>query len=159
MDCWKSPNVTAYMAVTGHYLDKKIGLTPLLLGPTKIECDHSGSSLAENFLNVLNQYNFEDRINCITTNNVSSNTHMVHEITIHITFSTATHSIGCMAHELHLVACEGLKALADGSIETPEQENEIATPMAIANLVDIPNGFNLSYDSIISNVAWLASYL
>ncbi|MBW0480301.1 hypothetical protein O181_020016 [Austropuccinia psidii MF-1] len=159
-DCWISPNVTAYMAVTGHYLDQEFRLTPLLLGLTKIEGDHFGSSLAKNFLNVLNQYNLEDNINCITINNVSRNTGNAHEIKIHtMTFSAATHSIGCVAHVLHLVAHEGLKALSNGSIATSEKENEIATPMAIANLVDIPNGFNLRYDSIISHVARLASYL
>ncbi|MBW0529560.1 hypothetical protein O181_069275 [Austropuccinia psidii MF-1] len=148
------------MAVTGYYLDQEFRLTPLLLGLTKIEGDHSGSYLAKSFLNVLNQSNLDDCVNCITTNNVSSNARMAHEIKINtITLSEATNSIGCMAHVLHLVVHEGLKALSNGSIATSEKENEIATPMAIANLVDIPNGFNLRYDSIISHVARLASYL
>ncbi|MBW0550013.1 hypothetical protein O181_089728 [Austropuccinia psidii MF-1] len=154
MDCWTSPNVTAYMEVTGNYLGQEFRLTPLLLGLTKIEGDNSSSSLAKSFPNVLNQYNLEDCINFITTNNASRNTNMAHEIKIHTKmFSETTHSIGLMANLLHLVAHEELKALANGSIATPEKEYEIATPMAIANLVDSPDVFNLRYDPIVSGVA------
>ncbi|MBW0479063.1 hypothetical protein O181_018778 [Austropuccinia psidii MF-1] len=34
---WTSPNVTAYMAVTGHFIDDNLKLTSLLLGLSKIE--------------------------------------------------------------------------------------------------------------------------
>ncbi|MBW0476688.1 hypothetical protein O181_016403 [Austropuccinia psidii MF-1] len=94
------------------------------------------------------------------TDSTSRNTCIAHGIEIQMAmFSADIHSIGCMAHVLHLVSFEGLKALANGSIATTEEENKIATPMVIANLVDPPDGFNMRYYSIISCVAQLSSYL
>ncbi|MBW0523686.1 hypothetical protein O181_063401 [Austropuccinia psidii MF-1] len=153
MDCWERPNVTAYMEITGYFIDSKFRLTPLLSGLTEIEGDHSCTSLENTFLNLLHQYDFEDPMTCIKNSNSPRNTHMAHEIENQMAnFSEDNHFIGCMAHEV-------LKALANGSISTPEKENELATPMAISNLVDPPDEFNLRYDSIILGVALLESYL
>ncbi|MBW0525689.1 hypothetical protein O181_065404, partial [Austropuccinia psidii MF-1] len=127
------------MAVTGHFLDQDFNLTSILLGLSEIE---------------------EDCITRITTNNASSNSSTVNKIASTApTFKASTHAIGCMAHVLHLAAQDGLKALSKGVVPTTCKQEEPPGPMAIVNIINTPDGSSLRYDSIISRVAQLASYL
>ncbi|MBW0481277.1 hypothetical protein O181_020992 [Austropuccinia psidii MF-1] len=75
------------------------------------------------------------------------------------TFNASTHSIGCMAHVLHLVAQDGLKALSKGVVPTTCNKEEPPGPMAIVNIINPPDGLSLRYHSIKFCVAQLASYL
>ncbi|MBW0475143.1 hypothetical protein O181_014858 [Austropuccinia psidii MF-1] len=67
-DTWTSPNVTAYMAITGHFINANFNLISVLLGFSEIEGDHSGASLAF-FLNIIQRYNISNQIVCITSDN------------------------------------------------------------------------------------------
>ncbi|MBW0464461.1 hypothetical protein O181_004176 [Austropuccinia psidii MF-1] len=112
-DTWTSPNVTAFMSVTGHFMDRNFKLHSILLGLTEIEGDHSGHSLSNQFLKVIQQYELEKQILCITTESSSANHQMAQEIQVKCpTFVAETNTIGCMAHIIHLAARDGLKALA-----------------------------------------------
>ncbi|MBW0470056.1 hypothetical protein O181_009771 [Austropuccinia psidii MF-1] len=127
------------MAVTGHFLDQDFNLSSILLGLLEIE---------------------EDCITSITTDNASSNSSMVNEIASTApTFNASTHVIGCMAHVLHLAAQDGLKALSEGVAPTTCKQEQHPVPMSIVNIINTPDGSSLRYDSIISHVARLASYL
>ncbi|MBW0580800.1 hypothetical protein O181_120515 [Austropuccinia psidii MF-1] len=75
------------------------------------------------------------------------------------TLNASTHAIGCMAHVLHLAAQDGLKALSKGVAPTTCKQEEPPGPMAIVRIINPPDGLSLRYDSIISRVAQLASYL
>ncbi|MBW0503941.1 hypothetical protein O181_043656 [Austropuccinia psidii MF-1] len=93
---------------------------------------------------------------CITTNNASVNTCMAQEISWSVpTFHANTHSIGCMAHILHLAARDGLSALTN----TNTPATPIGHGMDLSNLLDTPDGTHLQYDSIILQIAKLGSYL
>ncbi|MBW0509366.1 hypothetical protein O181_049081 [Austropuccinia psidii MF-1] len=159
-DTWTSPNVTAYMAVTGHFIDANFNLISVLFGLSEIEGDHSGASLANRFLNIIQRYNISNQIVCITSDNASVNNRMCHEIQAMCpSFSASTQSIGCMAHTIHLAARDGLNALSQGPTSLPESEVDDLRPMAISNLVDPPDGQKINYNSIISRISRLASYL
>ncbi|MBW0511575.1 hypothetical protein O181_051290 [Austropuccinia psidii MF-1] len=100
---------------------------------------------------------------CIPTDNSSINNQMVQEIEIiSPTFKAETHAVGCMAHIIYLAAPDWLKALGHGvsaDIEVNQKYAELIAPMAISNLINPPDGQNMRYDSIISCIAWLASYI
>ncbi|MBW0466965.1 hypothetical protein O181_006680 [Austropuccinia psidii MF-1] len=100
---------------------------------------------------------------CITTNNASVNNQMVQEIeNISLTFKAEMHAIGCMAHIIHLDERDWLNSLVHGvssDIEVNQQSSELIAPIAISNLIDPPDGQHMRYDSIISHIAWLASYM
>ncbi|MBW0523968.1 hypothetical protein O181_063683 [Austropuccinia psidii MF-1] len=67
-----------------------------------------------------------------------------------------------MAHIIHLAACNGLNSLGHGvssDIEVNQQSLKLIAPMAISNLIDPPDGQHMRYDSIISCIARLASYM
>ncbi|MBW0549625.1 hypothetical protein O181_089340 [Austropuccinia psidii MF-1] len=148
------------MAVAGHFLDQDFNLTSILLGLSEIEGPHSVVALATHFLRILHQFDLKDCIKSITTNNSASNSSMVNEIaSMAVKFNASTHSIGCMAHVLHLAARDGLKALSKGVAPTNCKQEEPPGPMAIVNIINSPDGSSLRYDSIISRVAQLASYL
>ncbi|MBW0520489.1 hypothetical protein O181_060204 [Austropuccinia psidii MF-1] len=160
-DTWTSPNIIAYMAVTAHFLDEQFNLMTLLLGLSKIEGNHSGPSLAKLFFKIINQYNLEDRMFGLTTDNASVNHRMAMAIESKIpTFRAKTHSVGCMAHTLHLAARNGLNSLGISN-SPPHQPSTISdpNPILISNVIDLPDGINLQYDSIISRISRLASYL
>ncbi|MBW0502929.1 hypothetical protein O181_042644 [Austropuccinia psidii MF-1] len=76
-------------------------------------------------------------------------------------FSASNHAIGCMAHTIHLAACDCLNALAQSGPLPSDQEasGNNSGPMAISNLVDEPDGQNTWYNSIIDCLSKLASYI
>ncbi|MBW0469540.1 hypothetical protein O181_009255 [Austropuccinia psidii MF-1] len=76
-------------------------------------------------------------------------------------FSASNHAIGCMAHTIHLAACDYLNALAQSGPLPSKQEagGNNSTPMAISNLFDEADGQNTWYNSIIDCLSKLASYI
>ncbi|MBW0549618.1 hypothetical protein O181_089333 [Austropuccinia psidii MF-1] len=74
-------------------------------------------------------------------------------------FSAEVNAIGCMAHVLHLVACDGLKVLGNRSPVESSPANKPRGPMDLTSLINPPEVLNLNYHSIISWVAHLALYL
>ncbi|MBW0583948.1 hypothetical protein O181_123663 [Austropuccinia psidii MF-1] len=63
-----------------------------------------------------------------------------------------------MAHTIHLAARDGLKALVNAASDALDPP--IASdPMEIKNLVSPPDGLNIKYDSIITCIGGLPSYL
>ncbi|MBW0560752.1 hypothetical protein O181_100467, partial [Austropuccinia psidii MF-1] len=140
-DTWTSPNVTAYMAVTGHFINANLNLILVLFGLSEVEGDHSGALLAKHFLNIIQRYNISNQIVCITSDNASVNNQMCHEIQVMCpSFSASTQSIGCIAHTIHLEARDGLNSLSQVPTSFPESEVDYLRPMAISNLVDPPYG-------------------
>ncbi|MBW0525830.1 hypothetical protein O181_065545, partial [Austropuccinia psidii MF-1] len=162
-DVWTSPNVTAFLAVTAHFLDANWNLTSVLLGLNAIEGNHLGVSLANNLMKTLKHFKLEQRIMCITTDNASSNNCMAQKLEeTSGYFNAAMQHIGCMAHIIHLATRDGLNAL---SLDSSSPDNNIPPDDWINNhmsketLVDSPDGMHLRYNTIISRIARLASYL
>ncbi|MBW0473387.1 hypothetical protein O181_013102 [Austropuccinia psidii MF-1] len=75
------------------------------------------------------------------------------------TFIAETNTIGWMAHIIHLAACDGLKALAHANGHTQTEAQEPQGQMDLSNLIDEADGLYLNYNSIISKIAFLGSYL
>ncbi|MBW0480472.1 hypothetical protein O181_020187 [Austropuccinia psidii MF-1] len=160
-DAWTSPNITAYLVVTVHCIDADFKLTSILLGLCQIEGNHLGASLSSQFLTIIQRFNLDQKIICITTDNASVNHCMPLGIeSIFPCFCSKDHAVGCMAHTIHLAACDGLKALGSdtGDTPTPVDHNDL-NQMAISSLTNSPNGLNLQYNSIIGKISQLASYL
>ncbi|MBW0492043.1 hypothetical protein O181_031758 [Austropuccinia psidii MF-1] len=77
-------------------------------------------------------------------------------------FSADTQAIGCMAHTLHLAARDGLNTLAQPLPSSGLHQNDeldLPGPMSITSIVDQPDGTDLNYGSIISQIARLGSDL
>ncbi|MBW0492423.1 hypothetical protein O181_032138 [Austropuccinia psidii MF-1] len=162
-DSWTIPNVTAYLAMTGNFINKELSLVSILLGLIPIEGPHSGANIAECFMRIIKQYSHDIKIVLITTDNANVNTQMAKEIeAINPAFSSKAQAIGFMAHTIHLAAPDGINALESNGTSTSTTNNELskaAGPMDIVSLIDPPDGIDINYNSIISQLAQLASDL
>ncbi|MBW0579782.1 hypothetical protein O181_119497 [Austropuccinia psidii MF-1] len=100
---------------------------------------------------------------CITTNNASSNNCMAQKLEeTSVSFNAAMKNIGCMAHIINLAACDGLNALSLDSSSPDNKippDNWVNNRMSIETLVNSPDGMHLRYNTIISQIARLSSYL
>ncbi|MBW0467949.1 hypothetical protein O181_007664 [Austropuccinia psidii MF-1] len=113
------------MAVTCHYLDETFHHTTLLLGLTEINGDHSGTSLSKLLLGIINQYDLESKIICITMDNASVNQKMCSKMRdLCPAFIASKQWLGCIAHTIHPAAQDGLKALAIGSPNSTQKTSE-----------------------------------
>ncbi|MBW0473091.1 hypothetical protein O181_012806 [Austropuccinia psidii MF-1] len=75
-------------------------------------------------------------------------------------FTACTDVIGCMAYKIHLAAQDGLNSLAQGPlVTTNEPEVNMNGPMSIYHILDLPDGVNAIYDSIINQISRLSSYI
>ncbi|MBW0548397.1 hypothetical protein O181_088112 [Austropuccinia psidii MF-1] len=112
-DAWASPNVTAYLAVTGNLINKDLNLLSTLLGLIPIEGSHSDADLSKCFMRIINQYSHNIKIVSITTYNSTVNRKMAQEIeAISPAFSSNAQAIGFMAHTINLATHDGINALA-----------------------------------------------
>ncbi|MBW0471390.1 hypothetical protein O181_011105 [Austropuccinia psidii MF-1] len=97
----------------------------------------------------------------LTTDNASVNNRMAQVLEEMMEdFSEKQQAIGCMAHTIHLAEREGLKSLGDGRASmTTQEEHKDDHPMLIANIVNCPDGADLNYNTIITQIGHLAFYL
>ncbi|MBW0550751.1 hypothetical protein O181_090466, partial [Austropuccinia psidii MF-1] len=111
-------------------------------------------------MNVLHQYNLDQKNVCITTNNSSVNCQIAQEIeAICPGFCSKANAVWCMAHTIHLAAHDGLKALGNNSGDSITFTDEDSfNPMSISSLVNPTDGLHLEYNSIISKISCLTSY-
>ncbi|MBW0539430.1 hypothetical protein O181_079145 [Austropuccinia psidii MF-1] len=156
-DVWTSPNITA------HFLDANWNLTSVLLGLNAIEGNNLGVSLENNLIKTLKHFELKQCSMCITTKNASSNNCMALKLEeTSGSFNAAMQHIGCMAHIIHLDARDGLNAF---SLDSSSRDNNIPPDnwinncMSTETLIDFQDGMHLRYNTIISRIARLASYL
>ncbi|KNZ46971.1 uncharacterized protein VP01_6793g2, partial [Puccinia sorghi] len=119
-DAWTAPNVTAFMAVTAHFIDEEFELRDLRIAVPQVEDNyfylkllqnqlakqfshlyffflgvHSGKRLAELFHDALRKYSAVDCLNTITADNTSVNSKMARKLELQIPhFYIVTHILG-----------------------------------------------------------------
>ncbi|MBW0551668.1 hypothetical protein O181_091383 [Austropuccinia psidii MF-1] len=85
---------------------------------------------------------------------------MAQEIQLKLpTFVSETNGIGCMAHILHLAARDSLKELANENGTTQTEAQQPQGKIDLSNLIHKAYGLNLNYNSIVSQISHLGSYL
>ncbi|POW18081.1 hypothetical protein PSHT_06211, partial [Puccinia striiformis] len=175
-DAWTAPNVTAFMAVTAHYLDLNFKMKDLTLAVPHIQGAHTGKMFAHLFYDLLKKFGCIDKIHTITADNASTNNKMAQELSLQIqSFNPATHLLGCVAHVINLAAQAGIAAL--GTLDEAEEGEELSTnvmgastpinepaPQPTQNLMGInfmttkPNGVNVNAESILKRIHSMCTY-
>jgi hypothetical protein len=61
-DCWTSPNMIAFMGVTAHYIDNEWNLQACTIDFMNLPGSHSGSTLYEAFVSVLNTFQLKHKV-------------------------------------------------------------------------------------------------
>ncbi|KNZ52341.1 uncharacterized protein VP01_360g4 [Puccinia sorghi] len=115
-DAWTA-NMTAFMAVTSHFINRKLKMYYFTLAIPK----HTGKKFSDLFYKVLQDFNLLSKLHTITTNHVSTNSRMAcdHQLELPL-FETTKHLLVCIAHMINLGAKAGLEVL--GSLEDEEKE-------------------------------------
>ncbi|POW20974.1 hypothetical protein PSHT_02886 [Puccinia striiformis] len=147
-DAWTAPNMTAFMAVTAHFVNEKFQLIDLTLAIPNVQGlyslfpqplfqlkglfflsaplgEHTGKNFADLFYGVLSDYKLLDKLHTITADNASTNGRTARELQILLpSFNTSTNLLGCVAHVINLGAKAGMAVL--GGIEDDGEEEEIS---------------------------------
>jgi len=63
-DAWTSPNHKAFMAITAHFEYEGLPMA-MLLDLVEVPRSHTGANLADVFLEVLQAFGVEDKVNII----------------------------------------------------------------------------------------------
>lgn len=118
-DEWSSSNNVPILGITAHWIDGKFRMNEVILAMQEIEGAKTGANLAKYFIEILEKFNINDKIYCVTADNASTNGVMAREIANEIEeFKNNTNLLGCVAHVINLVACAGLAVFSKKLGET-----------------------------------------
>jgi hypothetical protein len=80
LDCWSSPNRTAFMGITVYWIDKYWEYREALIGFEHLQGVHSGTQLAQVLFDVLSRHQIEHSVHTITSDNASNNDTLMTEV-------------------------------------------------------------------------------
>jgi len=126
-DLWTSPNRHAIMAVTAHFLDRQGHHQVRLLALRRQLGSHGGENLAVTLLEVVDEWQIQDRIGCVVSDNATTNDCCLQHLykTIDPDMRPAdirARRMRCYGHVLNLVA----RAFLYGEdFETFEAESQV----------------------------------
>ncbi|PLW15754.1 hypothetical protein PCANC_13454 [Puccinia coronata f. sp. avenae] len=156
-NAWSAPNVTAFMAVTVHFITEDFEMKDLTLAIPNIQGPHTGKNFVELFHDVLKSFNCEKKVCNITADNESTNNTMAQRIgEIVPTFLPSSHLLGCAAHVINLGAKSGL-AIFGGLDE--EIQLLPTSSMDINFLVNKPSRARVNLKTVLKQIHGLSVYV
>ena len=72
LDGWTSPFQTSFLAVTAHWINDDWVQQDVTLGFEHLKGSHTGEALMEAFINVVEQFNLQQKVMSITSDNGSN---------------------------------------------------------------------------------------
>jgi hypothetical protein len=151
-DTWTSPSNQSVLGVTAHWIDEDFSLNSIILAARLVDGNHSGVSLANHLLEVLEDFDICDQIFCITSDNASNNRTMGAHLATLIPFDNEKCLLGCMAHVINLAAQAGIKEFSQSSAPSTALPDGL---MSILNDQPAP----VEVKTIISRIKGFASFL
>lgn len=105
-DLWTSPHCRSILGVVGHYLNSQGQNVTVLLGLRRLMGSHSGSSMAEPVIQVIQDYKVIDKIGYFVLDNASNNDTCLEEVfdQIHPDLSVSDRCLRCFGHIVNLAA-------------------------------------------------------
>lgn len=96
VDCWTSKNLEAYMAVTGHFINKEtLEFHSTLIQCAAVEGSHTGERIANELRVIFAEWAISDRVNFMVTDNAANMKAAARILEIP--------HFGCFAHKLNLI--------------------------------------------------------
>lgn len=105
-DVWSSPNDHSFTGVTGHWIDKDYQLKTALLGLPALtgQGRHTGSTIANTILTVVDRYSLQNKVGCFQLDNASNNKTAIEAIAAQLpTVDPQEQQLRCLGHVLNLV--------------------------------------------------------
>lgn len=128
LDCWSSPQKTAFLGILAYYIDRNWILRESLIGFEHLRGAHTGAELAKVVMDTLSRHNIQDKVHTITADNASNNETLVAGVRDFINtvpgdariLDGKIEKVPCLSHVIQLV----LKALL-GSIRINPTNEEL----------------------------------
>ncbi|KAG9093931.1 hypothetical protein FS749_013461 [Ceratobasidium sp. UAMH 11750] len=117
-DLWSDGNLRSFMAVTAHYIDQYGNLRDHLISFRKINGSHTGTNIAQAFVDVLDESNVLKKVGFITLDNASNNNTLMEElakalVNRGVDFDPEENHIRCFPHVLNLAVNTIIKSLSE----------------------------------------------
>lgn len=112
IDAWTSKSQHAFLGVSIHFLDSEFRPQNYLLQLADLKRRHTGKYMAKVLVKVLQSFNIDDKIHCITRDNASSNSTLFRAFKDYYwaNYGTSyTRAIPCVDHILNLICQDILK--------------------------------------------------
>ncbi|KAL0812030.1 hypothetical protein ABMA28_009424 [Loxostege sticticalis] len=139
VDCWTSKNLEAYMAVTGHFINKEtLEFYSILIQCAAVEGNHTGERIADELRVIFAEWAISDKVNFIVTDNAANMRAAARILEIP--------HFGCFAHKLNLIV---QTALADDAIsQTIAKVRHCRTLSPKSLLLAVPTRWNSTYQML-----------
>jgi hypothetical protein len=155
LDCWTSPYNQAFMAITAYFVDANWMYQEVLLGFKPVHGVHSGSNLSQIVLQILEQYQIQDRIYGITTDNATNNKTMIEALQQSLPPDITVIRIPCLAHVIQLSLNELLGKLK----ASPQNEDTETRWTEQHSAAAKKNAQNHNIAATLNKVRYLAIYV
>ncbi|PLW23944.1 hypothetical protein PCASD_14163 [Puccinia coronata f. sp. avenae] len=158
-DAWTSPNVTAFMAVTVHFINDDFELKNLTLAVPHVQGPHTGENFAELFEGVLQRFECSNKLHTITADNAGTNNTMAWKLSSLIpSFEPSQHLLGCVAHVINLAAKAGLLFL--GGDEADQSGQPLSTSaMDLSFITTEADGTGVNLKTVLKRVHGLSVHI
>ncbi|KAK7910500.1 hypothetical protein WMY93_015184 [Mugilogobius chulae] len=94
-DMWTSINMDAYLAVTCHFVEEKVGLSSVLLGVQEFPQSHTAENIACVKASLMEEWGITNKVTCMVTDGAPNMIACVRELKLR-------HHL-CIAHTLNLI--------------------------------------------------------
>jgi hypothetical protein len=133
-DNWTADNGLDFPGVTAHYLDASLCPRAILLGMRDTRGSHSGESVAEEVLRVINDYDIADKVQYFMADNATANDRAIRVLSGSLDVDPEHDRLRCGAHVLNLVAKAVLYGTDNDAIDPDEREGCLSDSRHIAAL-------------------------
>jgi hypothetical protein len=125
-DNWTANNGLDFLGVTAHYLDASLRPRTILLGLRDTRGSHSGESIAEEVLRVINDYGISENVQYFMSDNASANDRAIRILSGSLNIHPEHHRLRCGAHVINLVAKAVLYGIDIDAFETDDLEESLS---------------------------------
>ena len=102
LDCWTSPFLQAFIAITGYFIDSDWVYREVLLDFKPIYGAHTGANLSSALIETLTEHRIEDRVFGLTTDNVLNNKTLMESLQQVLPDGVIVIRIPCLAYVIQL---------------------------------------------------------
>ncbi|KAI7722283.1 hypothetical protein KC353_g629, partial [Hortaea werneckii] len=133
-DNWTADNGLDFLGVTAHYLDASLCPRAILLGLRDTRGSHSGESIAEEVLRVINDFDIAEKVEYFMADNATANDRAIRVLSGSLDIDPEHDRLRCGAHVINLVAKAVLYGTDNDAIDQEEREDCLSDSRHVAAL-------------------------
>ena len=133
-DNWTADNGLDFLGVTAHYLDASLCPRAILLGLRDTRGSHSGGSIAEEVLRVINDFDIAEKVEYFMADNATANDRAIRVLSGSLDIDPEHDRLRCGAHVINLVAKAVLYGTDNDAIDQEEREDCLSDSRHVAAL-------------------------